>query len=68
MYNVALMGDISNALKERERLGMEKGKLISIACLISRADERTARELLDATDEEIRNAKKLLDSGEVVLQ
>lgn len=71
MYNAALMGDISNALEERERLGMEKGiekgRLSSIACLISRADERTAREYLNATNEEIEDAKRLLDSGKFVL-
>lgn len=72
MYNAALMGDISNALKEREQLGMQKGReeerLVSVAYLIARADEKTAKELLDATDEEIKAAKELLVGREVVLR
>ena len=67
MYNAALMGDISNALKERERIGIEKGRLASVARLILRADEKVAKELLDATDEEIEFAKELLNNGEIIL-
>ena len=76
MYNAALMGDISNILKEREQFGrekgreegMEKGRLSSIACLLKRADEKTAKQLLDATDEEIKTAKELFIDGGIVLQ
>lgn len=47
---------------------MRRGRLSSIARLILRADERMARKYLDATNEEIEDAKKLLDSGEFALQ